>query len=276
MGWSSRSIVTTLIIINAAVQIINLILGRENLLIQYLSLRAGDISQPLNWYRFLTYGFVHSPDIPHVFFNMLTLFVLGSAVEEKYGKSEFLRVYLVSLVLCGLAWALHRTVNREMNAAVLGASGAVTTIAMLFVFSFPHTVLRIWGIIPVKAWVLGILLVGGNIIGHLNIEVNGKPIAYDVHLFGAGFAAVYFFSKWNLGKLGKWWDKVLSLIPFGRKGLKIYKPTEEHGISHRTQKEADRLLEKIHKEGQESLTSKERRFLEDYSRSVRNRRTRSH
>lgn len=276
MGWSSRSMVATLIIINAAVQLINMILGRENILVEYLSLRASDVGQPLNWYRFLTYGFVHSPDIQHVLFNMLTLFFLGNAVEQKYGKSEFLRVYLVSLILCGLTWALYRTVNRDMNAALLGASGAVTTVAMLFVFSFPQAVLRIWGVIPVKAWVLGVILVGGNLIGNADFNVSGKnQVAYDVHLFGAAFAAIYFFSKWNLGKLGKWWDKVIAYIPFSKKGLKIYKPAEENGLSNRTQKEADRILEKIHKEGQESLTSKERRFLEEYSRSVRNRRNRT-
>ncbi len=147
---------------------------------------------------------------------------------------------------------------------------------MLFVFSFPQAVLRIWGVIPVKAWVLGVILVGGNLIGTADFNVSGKnQVAYDVHLFGAAFAAIYFFSKWNLGKLGKWWDKLIAYIPFSKKGLKIYKPAEENSLSNRTQKEADRILEKIHKEGQESLTSKERRFLEEYSRSVRNRRNRT-
>jgi hypothetical protein len=36
--------------------------------------------------------------------------------------------------------------------------------------------------------------------------------------------------------------------------------------------EADRLLEKVHREGEESLTKKERRLLEAYSRRMRQKR----
>jgi hypothetical protein len=36
--------------------------------------------------------------------------------------------------------------------------------------------------------------------------------------------------------------------------------------------EADRILDKIHRQGQSSLTSSERRFMEKYSRRVRQRR----
>jgi hypothetical protein len=35
--------------------------------------------------------------------------------------------------------------------------------------------------------------------------------------------------------------------------------------------EADRLLEKIHNSGKDSLSSREKKFLERYSQSVRNR-----
>ena len=276
IGWSPRSMVALLIVINGAIQLMNLILERSYPLTDFMALKANDLTAPLHWYRFLTYGFVHSSDITHVLFNMLTLFFLGNAVEQKYGKNEFLRIYLVSLVVCGLAWALHRMVKNDMNAAVLGASGAVTTISMLFVFSFPHAVLRVWGIVPVKAWVLGIILIGGNLLGTAQVQMAGRSqVAYDVHLYGAAFAAIYFFSRWNFGRLGKWWDKFLAFIPFGKKGPKIYRPSKENDISQRNQKEADRILAKIHSEGQDSLTSKERRFLEEFSRTIRKRRTSS-
>jgi hypothetical protein len=35
-------------------------------------------------------------------------------------------------------------------------------------------------------------------------------------------------------------------------------------------READRILEKIHASGKDSLTSREKKFLEKYSQSVRN------
>lgn len=270
MGWSARSMVSTLIIINAAIQLINLLLGRDNPLLRLLWLQTSEMAYPWNWYRFLTYGFAHSQDIMHVLFNMLTLFFLGRAVEEKYGRYEFLRIYLVSIVWCGIAWTISNVINGDRNSILVGASGGVTTIALLFVFSFPHAVLRIWGIIPIRAWMFGILLVGGNLVGTSQIYINGKThVAYDVHLFGAAFAAAYFFSKWNIGKLGAWWNKLSTYIPFRKSRLKLHRPAQDNNASSRAQREADRILEKIHRDGQESLTSRERRFLEDYSRTVR-------
>jgi membrane associated rhomboid family serine protease len=268
--------VSTIIIINAIVQLANFILGRNNPVVQYLWLHATDLSHPTQWYRFLTYGFAHSQDIMHILFNMLSLFFLGQAVEQKYGRNEFLRIYLVSIVLCGLAWTVSRTITRDPNAVLLGASGAVTTISMLFVFSFPHAILRIWGVIPVRAWVVGILIVGGNLLGNSQVSINDRQqIAYDVHLFGAGFAAVYFFSRWNFASLSRYWVKFLGYLPFGRTSLKLYRPDQEKEIPPKVQAEADRILDKIHRHGQDSLTNKERVFLERYSRDVRKHRSRS-
>lgn len=274
--WSSRSMVSTLIIINAAVQLLNFVLGRSNPVVQFLWLHPSDLTHPLQWYRFLTYGFSHSQDIMHILFNMLTLFFLGQAVEQKYGRKEFLRIYLVSVVLCGLAWAFSRMISRDTNAVLLGASGAVTTIAMLFVFSFPHAILRIWGVIPIKAWVLGILIVGGNLLGNSQVTINDQQqVAYDVHLFGAAFAAIYFFSKWNFSSLPAPVSRILRALPFGKSRLRVHRPKEESRISSKVQAEADRILQKISQSGQESLTQKEKKFLETYSRDVRRHRTRS-
>jgi membrane associated rhomboid family serine protease len=275
--WSSRSVVSTLIIINAAVQVLNFVLGRANQIVQFLSLHPSDLSHPLSWYRFLTYGFAHSQDIMHIVFNMLTLFFLGQAVEQKYGKQEFLRIYLVSIVVCGLAWAVSHGLSRGSSGmSLIGASGAVTTIAMLFVFSFPHAILRIWGVIPVKAWVVGIIIVGANLLGNSQVNVNGgQQIAYDVHLFGAGFAAIYFFSGWNFSTIPSKLRKFQQYLPFAKTGLKVHRPSSGPDISPNIQREADRILDKIHKNGQDSLTKKEKLFLEKYSRNVREHRSRS-
>ncbi len=270
IGWSAHSIVTKIIVANVVVQLIVFIAGRNLALHEYLTLRPDDLGHPLQWYRFVTYGFTHSPaSIQHIFFNMLSLFFLGRAVEEKYGRHEFIRIYMAAIVACGLAWAILHGIKQD-NTELLGASGATTTIAMLFVFSFPHAILRIWGVLPVKAWVVGILIVGGNLIG------NSSYVAYDVHLIGAALAAVYFFSKWNLGHAVHLLSKGLRTLPFLRSGLKLYKPSDEPEVPSKLQQEADRILDKLHRDGRESLTSREERFLEDYSRRLRKHRSRSH
>ncbi len=42
----------------------------------FLELRASDLAEPWNWYRFLTYGFVHG-DVMHLLLNMISLYFLG-------------------------------------------------------------------------------------------------------------------------------------------------------------------------------------------------------
>ncbi|MBX3420200.1 MAG: rhomboid family intramembrane serine protease [Pirellulaceae bacterium] len=276
-SWSSRSIISTIIIINVLVQVIELFLGHENSLSQLLWLKAEHLGQPLHWYRFLTYGFVHSPDIKHILFNMAALFFLGQAVEQKYGRWEFLRFYLTTLVVCGVAWAISHVIEQNHSVVLIGASGAVTAVSMLFVFAHPTSVLRIWGIIPVRAWVVGVMIVASNLLGNLRVDVNNTTqVAYDVHLYGALFAAVYFFAKFDLSFMGDWWSKLVWRLPKRRPKLKVHNPAGRRpDVSQRAQAEADRILDKIHREGQDSLTVKERKFIEDYSQQLRRQRSQS-
>jgi hypothetical protein len=52
--------------------------------------------------------------------------------------------------------------------------------------------------------------------------------------------------------------------------LKVHRPDQEV----LDEQEADRILQKIHEKGQDSLSAKERRFMEKYSRKKREQRSR--
>ena len=99
--WDSKTMVTMLIIANVAVYLANFLFSqRDGLLMLQLSLYSNFLSEPLQWYHFLTYGFAHDPSrITHILFNMLSLYFLGQSVEDKYGKWEFLRFYLAAILL---------------------------------------------------------------------------------------------------------------------------------------------------------------------------------
>ncbi len=56
--------------------------------------------------------------------------------------------------------------------------------------------------------------------------------------------------------------------------LRVHREEDEESVPTRDEAEADRLLEKIHRQGQSSLTAKEQKFLENYSRRVREKRSR--
>jgi membrane associated rhomboid family serine protease len=268
-SWDQRTAVSTLIIANVVVFIANAIfspamppfsMSYQGKINDFLLLNSTDINSPLSWWRIVTNGFVHDALGPfHLLSNMLGLYFLGRAVEDRYGRSEFYRIYFIALVICSTLWLIKHNVMGDPG-RLLGASGAVICIEMLFVFNFPQQRVLLM-VFPVPAWVLGVFLVLSNIATQ-----PSTGIAYDVHLVGILCAAAYFFYGLNfqwLGNLSATWRKTVRQVT-GPK-LRIHK---ESGAASDAE-EADRILAKIHETGQDSLTPKEKKFLERYSRTVR-------
>jgi len=269
-SWDQRSAIATIIIGCVGVFLANMVFTfTDNSINNFLTLHSDDLQHPWMLWRSLTYGFVHSKDIGHILFNMFGLWMLGRAVEERYGRAEFFRIYLFAVVLCGLLWLVLRWLLAE-KAAVCGASGAVCCIEMLFVLNFPRATLLLFGIVPIQAWVFGIFLIIGNVLMDNGSATGGARVAWDVHLIGIALACFYFFGKWNFSRLaapvGDW--RLLKRKLWGPK-LRAFQPSEQSAADDL---EADRILDKIHRFGQDSLTNKEKRFLTNYSKAVRNKR----
>jgi membrane associated rhomboid family serine protease len=265
-----QSMVVTIIIINAALWLINgLFFPENNALTNLLSVSSETLKHPWLWWQFLTYGFVHSPQFMHVFFNMLQLWFLGMAVEQIYGSREFLRIYLVMLLLGSIAYVLGTLVTEPAkNYRLLGASGAVSGVVILFVLNMPHATLMLFPIpIPIKAWIIGVLLVVGNLLGSIAQAGN---VAYGVHLTGILFAFLYFQQRWNLGRF---LEKLFGVLKFrSRPRFRIHDPDNEKTEAQDLSAEVDRILEKISHEGESSLSRKERRTLETASRQYQKKR----
>ncbi|MEX0820457.1 MAG: rhomboid family intramembrane serine protease, partial [Pirellulaceae bacterium] len=262
---SGTTMITKIIAVTAAIYFLDMfIAGREHWLMQEMASSASDLFRPWYWWRFLTSGFAHAPDIKHILYNMVGLFFLGRSVEAVYGQKEILRFYLVAIVLGSVGQALRAYVADPEGPWIgcYGASGAVTGIIVLFICHFPKQMLLLFFVIPVPAWVVGILIIVMNVAGASGV---GDPrVAYDVHLIGAAFALAYFKFKWNLGRL---LPRNLSSVTKSLKpkpNLRVHDPDE-----HASDAEGDALLEKVNQHGIESLTPRERKTLEDYSRRMR-------
>jgi membrane associated rhomboid family serine protease len=279
-AWSGpRTIVATLVLLNVALFLVDGLFARQDHEItKALALRADDLtwSQPWRWVRLLTYGFVHHwpPDFTHILFNMLGLWFLGRDVESLYGRKEFLRLYLALILVGGLVWAVAAKLRGAPDGeTVLGASGAVVGVVLLYALNFPHRTLILFPLpIPVRAWVVGVFIVGIDLFRAISASANPDAagenrVAYAVHLAGAAFAFFYFRFRWNLsrfsgGSFSLDWLK-------SRPKLRLHEPPpEELDLND----EVDRILEKIHRDGEASLTRKERRTLETASREYQKRR----
>ena len=137
--------------------------------------------------------FLHG-SIPHLFGNMLFLWVFGSNVEDRKGWWRYLLLYLIGGVV---ATAAHILVAPNSTVPVVGASGAIAAVMGAYFVLWPSV--RVRGIIfvgPVllrkvqALWLLvfwvgqQFLLVGGN-----------TNIAWAAHVGGFAFGAL----------VGLWW-----------------------------------------------------------------------
>ena len=149
---------------------------------------------------------------------------------------------------------------------MMGASGAVVGVLILFVFHFPKQTILFMFVLPMPAWLFGMLLVAGDLYGAIN-RPEGSNVAYTVHLTGAAFAFLYHRFGWRLsGLVGLRfsWPRLRR-----RPKLRLHDPQRrEADLSA----EVDRILEKVHRSGEASLTRKERRVLENASREYQRRR----
>ena len=90
------------------------------------------VSQKNQWYRFITCGLIHA-DAGHLIFNMLSLYLFGRFVEEKFieifaqnGKLIYLLMYITSFFVCLLPTYFKNKHNYQYRS--LGASGALSAV----------------------------------------------------------------------------------------------------------------------------------------------------
>lgn len=243
----------------------------------YMSMHGFTLYHPTYWFEFLTYGFAHAPrTFNHIFFNMLTLFFFARYIIMRYGPLEFLIFYLLSILAGGLLWGvLHRG---DAQSVMLGASGGVTAVVILFALNEPRATLFVW-FIPMPAWMAAIFFVGLDIFG------AGTSVAHDVHLTGAAFAVIYFLSKIRFTRLFKRGPKRVksssSFRPSFHPRLRPHEPADEEkrapsstadasitviGVPKpreysELERQVDAILRKISRSGEASLTDEERDIL---------------
>lgn len=278
LGGNARSITVTLIIINVIVFFADLVFSgngdgnnTRSVMSDWFAVRGDTLVKPWTWYRFLTYGFVHAiEDIRHVAFNMLGLFIFGRAVENRMERAEYLRFYLAAIVIGGVVASVKAVIPALLSGDAIvafptvGASGAVMAITILFAFYYPDATILFMLIFPMKAWVLAVLFVVMNLFGMIG---GGGPVAYEVHLAGAAWAAAYHLRRWNLRFLNASGLAGIGEFLTRRKpALRLHDPEKKLA---RQEAEVDRILDKIQASGIDSLTSAERKTLERHSRLKR-------
>ncbi|SNR29675.1 rhomboid family intramembrane serine protease [Flavobacterium sp. ov086] len=129
--------------------------------------------------RMLSSGFLHV-DMIHLIFNMMTLWFFAPVVIQWLGTFSFVLVYFGSLIFGSLLTMLFH--KNDYSYRAVGASGAVTGVLYSAILLQPDMMLGIFFVIPIPAYLFGILYLLYSIYG---MRAKNDNIGHTAHFGGA-------------------------------------------------------------------------------------------
>lgn len=129
--------------------------------------------------RMLSSGFLHV-DMMHLLFNMMTLWFFAPLVLAYLGNWTFVLIYMGSLVFGNLLTYIFNKNNYSYRA--VGASGAVTGVLYSAILLQPDMMLGLFFVVPIPAYLFGILYLLYSIYG---MKAKNDNIGHTAHFGGA-------------------------------------------------------------------------------------------
>jgi membrane associated rhomboid family serine protease len=204
-----------------------------------------------------TYMFLHA-DTWHLLFNMLALYFFGPMLEMRLGAPRFLGLYFVS----GLTGALLSF--GTPTARIIGASAAVYGIMIGFARYWPRVKVLIWGIIPVEAWLLVIIMTLLALFGGAGMGQAG--VAHLAHLGGFAGGFVYLLVIERHSPAARFRARAQPAVkPVDDAALERWKRINRDAMHPVNREEFDRLMRKVADNGVGALSTDEKLFLERFS-----------
>jgi membrane associated rhomboid family serine protease len=295
-GWFSgvAPACKTLILINVVAFFLQHVLD-PGFVDDYLAASSDAIFRHGRVWELLTATFLHAwPS--HILWNMLFLWMVGREMESFYGSRDFLAMYLGAAVISTLGWAVLDAfaphADRFQTSTMIGASGAVMAVVVLYALYYPRREVLLFFILPVEMWLLVVVYLGYQVYLFVAPGPDNK-IAVASHLTGAVYG--YLFKTLDLRWSRMPWSRgrrprLRIIAPEPReKGVAprpstsswsanpatAAKPSMTTAVFPEEQLDArlDEVLAKIAREGRERLTEEENRVLQEASLRARNRRS---
>jgi membrane associated rhomboid family serine protease len=270
LSFSGSSAIVKVIAATVAVFILQVLFTRAaggSAVTQWLRLTADDLFLRGQIWRLLTYAFCHDPqNLFHIIFNMMALYSIGALLLNLVGQREFLWFYLTSAVFSGICSVVFYALMKQ-NVAIVGASGAVNAVFCAVAMHYPRQRLLLMGVIPIEMrWLLA-AFIAFDTLPMITGWSSGARIAHAAHLGGLLFGFLYV--RWNM-QLTRGWDRIAGRVAGKRRNkgkLKLFSPpaTTESNLDA----QIDPILDKIAREGEASLTTRERNILMQASRKLK-------
>lgn len=175
---------TITLIIIAVTCVVSFMGFKDDRLIDRLILWPPAITRGKEWWRLASCGLIHA-DVPHLLFNMMTLFFFGRAMEGFYvsrgGAIGYLIFYVGALIVSSLpSYLQHKNDSRYRS---LGASGAVSAVLFAFILLAPWSRIIVF-VLPLPAILYAVAYVAYSIYMDRQRTDN---INHSAHLWGAAY-----------------------------------------------------------------------------------------
>lgn len=281
-------VVQTLIAINVVVAFLGATIVQPSELAQTFGFRQGPLSE--TWWSAFTYMFVHA-GLLHLALNMYTLWIFGPRLEHLWGG----RGFAIFFVWCGLGGAITHALFG--GTLMVGASAAIYGVMLAYAMHWPKEEIYLFGVVPMRVATLVAMFVGIDLVRGF---MGGDGVAYFAHLGGVLFALLYLKKPQHVSieQLRKsvspapdvaddmtpraapraprqrQRDEVDEIVAqsraaVARRPARVTPPKRVEVQRDTRAAEMDRVLDKISKQGIESLTPAEKKLLEERSRELR-------
>lgn len=236
--------------------------GGEEALVRLFALHPAAVAQGWLW-QVGTYAFLHG-DLWHILWNMLFLWWFGQELESAYGAARYLRFYLASGLVGGIAYVAWGLLSPGRAGYAVGASACVMGVVVLSACREPRRIIHLLLFfvlpIPIQLRYFALVFVAGDLIGFAH---GAGGVAHVAHLGGAAWAGAYWLAR------ERGWDlRLARLFRFRRRRLRLH-ASRAHGPSAEMRAEVDRLLAKISQGGIDALSKAEQEYLARASRQFR-------
>ncbi len=248
-----------------------------------LIFRPESILAGKEYYRLVTSALLHS-GWSHLICNMVGLYLFGRLVEGSLGVQDLLLIYFGSII-GGDLLALY--VHRHHDYRSYGASGGVSGLVFAFLLLFPGARIGWYFVVPIPGWLYALGFMVGSFIA---LKLAKDNIGHDAHLGGAIVGLLIAAALHPQAARYNWAIFLLVLVPavlllacLWRNPLFLSTPfffeppfrvrnRRSHLPAYKEESlRVDALLEKIARDGVDSLTAEEKGFLERVSDRYRRR-----
>ncbi len=253
--------IKTLILINIGVYLLEIAAGRAasggNLLVEIFGLsshthiqKTDGVSHEFLIWQFFTYMFLHG-GVWHLAFNMFILWMFGRQLEDLWGQKAFLRYYLTCGIGAGVATYFF---TMGSDVVTIGASGAIFGVLVAYAVIYPEQLitLLLFFILPItlKAKHLVMIIAGWELLHCISGTVDG--IGHFAHVGGAAVGYIYL----KMWRKASHYDVSYRETFLSRLGDAFSRWRQ--GRADVSEKEVDRILDKISRHGFQSLSWREK------------------